>query len=146
MPWARSRSWSMASRASAARRSSVSTVPCGSLSDGVAGKSEVQREGDELLLGAVVEVAFDAATLGIGRRHQPGPRRPQVGVGDAEVGQGGAQRLVELPVAQEVTETAAELAEGAVLVGRGTGRPRRRARRRARRARRHRDGPGRAGP
>jgi hypothetical protein len=35
---------------------------------------QLDGQGGEVLLGAVVEVAFDPATLGVGRRHDAGPR------------------------------------------------------------------------
>ena len=45
---------------------------------GVLQQAELDRERDELLLGAVVQVALDPLPLIILRAHQPEPRRPQV--------------------------------------------------------------------
>ena len=41
--------------------------------------SELQRQRDEALLGAVVQVALDPAPLGVRRGDQPLPRRLQLG-------------------------------------------------------------------
>ena len=45
-----------------------------SVAVGVAGKTDEDRQGDEVLLGAVVQVAFEAAPFFVGRGGQPGAR------------------------------------------------------------------------
>jgi hypothetical protein len=40
---------------------------------------ELEREGDEPLLGAVVQVGLEPAPLGVARRDEALPRRPQLG-------------------------------------------------------------------
>ncbi len=45
----------------------------------LAGQAQLDRQGGETLLGAVVEVALDPAPLTVGRRHDPGPRSLEFG-------------------------------------------------------------------
>jgi hypothetical protein len=54
--------------------------------DELAGQPERELQGDELLLGAVVQVALDPPSFGIGRLGQPGPRCLQLGTLGAQLG------------------------------------------------------------
>ena len=56
--------------------------------------TQLQRQRDQVLLGAVVEVALDPAAGGVGGGHDPGPGGPERGLG-LGVGQGGADQLAE---------------------------------------------------
>ena len=42
--------------------------------DGVLGEAQLHRKGDKMLLGAIVEVAFQLAPLGVAGRHDASPR------------------------------------------------------------------------
>ena len=105
---------------------------------------QVEREADELLLGAVVEVALEAPARGVGRLHDAHPRDPQLLHPRAQVGlqalvvererRGGGRRLDELgPVSSAASWTIAAtrtpLRSTAVHArplpgsGRSTGRP-----------------------
>jgi hypothetical protein len=46
--------------------------------DQPAGMLQVDREPDQVLLGTVVQLALDAAPVGIGTEHEPLPRRSQL--------------------------------------------------------------------
>ena len=61
---------------------------------------DLHRDRGELGLRAVVQVALQAAALGVGHRHQPGARRAQLVVAPAEVVDRPAQLAVELGVVQ----------------------------------------------
>ena len=130
MPWARSRSSATAVRAAPrpARRA------CGRGRGRSPGRPrahpEPDRQRDEVLLGAVVQVTLDAAAAPrIGRRHEPGPRGLQLVVAPAQVARGwpGAPRRAHGCAARPPSR-AAHGGEGP-LVGRGErGGRRRRAR------------------
>src|ERR1035441_9987248 len=47
------------------------------VSEGGSGHAQVHRQGDQLLLRSVVQVAFDAAALGVGRGDDLGPAAGQ---------------------------------------------------------------------
>ena len=58
---------------------------------GCLGGAQVEGEGDQALLGAVVQVAFDAAAGGIGGGHDPRPGGGQGGLGFGVGDRGGGQ-------------------------------------------------------
>ena len=87
------------------------------LGDLVGGEAQVDGECDEVLLGAVVEVAFDPPPLGVRRRHQTHARGTQLVVGLAQVVERLLQRGVELAVVQQHAEPAAELGQRGVVGG-----------------------------
>jgi hypothetical protein len=64
----------------------------------LAGQAQLDRQGGQLLLGAVVQVALDPAPLTVGRRHDPGPRSLQFGRLMAQLLNRGRQRGAELGV------------------------------------------------
>jgi hypothetical protein len=64
----------------------------------LAGQAQLDRQGGEPLLGAVVEVALDAAPLTVGGGHDPGPRSPEFGRLTAQLLNRGRQRGAELGV------------------------------------------------
>jgi hypothetical protein len=59
------------------------------------GAAQLQGEGDQALLGAVVQVPLDAPPDLVGGGHDPGPRGHQLGVG-LGVGDRGGDQLGEL--------------------------------------------------
>ena len=74
MPRASSRSSARASRSSRGRLVERGRqLPVGGGRDLGAGDPEGEREVDQPLLGAVVEVALDPAALGVAELHDPGP-------------------------------------------------------------------------
>ena len=68
-----------------------------------------------MLLGAVVQVALDAAALGVGGGDQAATRGLQVGVRAPQVGQRGLQGLVEAAVAQHDRQPAGDLGQRPVV-------------------------------
>jgi hypothetical protein len=64
----------------------------------LAGQAQLDRQGGEPLLGAVVQVALDPAPLTVGRRHDPGPRSLQFARLMAQLLNRGGQRGAELGV------------------------------------------------
>ena len=61
-------------------------------------QAQLDRQGGEPLLGAIVEVALDPAPLAVGRRHDPRPRRLEFGRLTAQLLYRGRQRGAELGV------------------------------------------------
>ena len=72
----------------------------GIVGEDVLGEAEVHRQRDEVLLGTVVEVALDLATLGVPGGDDAGTRGAQVLVGALEVLEALLQRGVELHVVE----------------------------------------------
>ena len=64
----------------------------------LASQAQLDREGGEPLLGAVVEVALDPAPLAVGGRHDPRPRSLEFGRLMAQLLDRGRQRGAELGV------------------------------------------------
>ena len=57
----------------------ASNTGCGGIAvDQAAGLLQLDREPDQVLLRAVVELALDPAAVGIGGQYEPGPRRAQL--------------------------------------------------------------------
>ena len=82
----------------------------------VLGEPQVHREGHEVLLGAVVEVALDLAALGVAGGHDAGARGAEVLVGPLQVLEALLQRGVELHVVQGEADLAGQLGEHAVVL------------------------------
>ena len=118
MPCASSRS-SVSVVCASARSSSSSVATVGGIRfDELAREPELHRERDEMLLRAVVQVAFDLAPRLVGRRDDAGARRAEFVVGDAQVVERRLQRGVERGVVQRERDLAREVGEHAlVLVG-----------------------------
>ena len=78
MPRTRSRISLRAALASSWASATSALPPSGSVVEALPGGAEVHGQGDEALLGAVVQVALDAAALGLGgsRRRRPARSRP----------------------------------------------------------------------
>ena len=79
--------------------------------------SQLHLDGDgrEVGLGAVVQVALEPASLGIGDRDQPGARGAQVVVAAAQVVDRAAQLAVEFGVVQHGGDEAGDAPEGLVV-------------------------------
>ena len=90
--------------------------PAGSSATHVLRETEVDGERDEVLLGAVVQVALDAAALGVAARHDACPRRAKLVGLAAQLVEGCLQRGVELGVVQREADLARELGEHAVVL------------------------------
>ena len=90
--------------------------PAGSSSDDVAREPQVHRERDEVLLGAVVQVALDAAALGVAARDDPRARRTKLVGLAAQLVERGLQRRVELGVVEREPDLSRELGEHAVVL------------------------------
>ena len=84
--------------------------------DDVAGQAEVDGQGDQVLLGAVVEVALDPAPLGVAAGDDPGPRLAQVVGLLAQLVERGLERGVELGVVEGQADLAGQVGEHAVVV------------------------------
>ena len=82
--------------------------------DGVLGEAQL-RKGDKMLLGAIVEVAFQLAPLGVAGRHDASPRVLQLVVALLQLLQAGLQGGVELEVVQRQGDLTGELGEHVVL-------------------------------
>ena len=76
---------------------------------------EVHRQRHEVLLGAVVQVALDAAALGVGGGHDPRPRGLQLAGLAAHLVEALLQRGVEVHVVQGQADLAGQLGEGLVV-------------------------------
>ena len=79
-------------------------------------EAQVHRQGDEVLLGAVVEVALDLAALGVAGGDDAGTGGAQVLVGALQVLEALLQRGVELHVVEREADLAGELGEDAVVL------------------------------
>ena len=83
--------------------------------DRIPGEAQLDGEGDEVLLGAVVEVALELAPLGVAGRDDAGPRLLQLVVAQLQLVEAGLQGGVELHVVQRQGDLAGELGEHVVL-------------------------------
>ena len=115
MPCASSRSSWMVSCTSSASSSSISPAGLRVVDDDVLGQAQVDGQGDQVLLGPVVEVALDPAPLGVAAGHDPGPRLAQLVGLLAQLVQRGLQGGVELGVVEGQPDLAGQ-------VGRAPGR------------------------
>ena len=98
--------------------------------DDVPGQAEVDGQRDEVLLGAVVQVALDAAALGVPAGHDARPRLAQrVGL-LAHLVERGLQRRVQLRVVEGEADLTRQVGEHPVVVLRERARPAPTARRR----------------
>ena len=88
----------------------------GVVGEDVLGEAQVHREGHEVLLGAVVEVALDLAPLGVAGRDDAGARGAQVLVGALQVLEALLERGVELDVVEGEADLAGQLGEHAVVL------------------------------
>ena len=88
----------------------------GVVGEDVLGEAEVHRQRDEVLLGAVVQVALDLAALGVAGGHDAGTRGLQVLVGPLQVLEALLQRGVELHVVQGEADLAGQLGEHPVVL------------------------------
>ena len=68
--------------------------------DGVTGQAQLHGQRDEVLLGAVVQVALELAPLGVAGGDDAGPRLLQLVVADLQLVEARLQRGVELHVVQ----------------------------------------------
>ena len=99
--------------------------------DDVPGQAQVHRQRDEVLLGAVVQVALDPTAFGVAAGDDPGPRLAQrVGL-LADLVQRGLQRGVELGVVEGQPDLAGQVGEDPVVVLGERARPSTTARRRS---------------
>src|SRR2546423_14490024 len=71
-----------------------------------------------MLLGAIVQVAFDASSLGVGGRDQASPRRLQLGRLPAQLPERFLERRVEVRFLQRHAELPRHLFEGDIYLGR----------------------------
>ena len=81
----------------------------------LAREAHAHRERDEVLLRAVVQVALDAAALGVGRLDDAGARRAELVGLAAHLVERLLQRGVELHVVQREADLAGELGEREVV-------------------------------
>ena len=81
----------------------------------LAREAHTDRERDEVLLRAVVQVAFDAAPLGVGRLHDAGAGRAQLVGLAAHCVERLLERGVELHVVEREPDLAGELGEREVV-------------------------------
>ena len=98
--------------------------------DDVAGQTEVDGQGHQMLLRTVVEIALDPPPFGVAARHDP---RPGLAEGVrllAQLVERGLERRVELRIVERQPDLAGQVGEHAVVVFGEAGRPRRPARRR----------------
>ena len=122
MPWASSRSSSSAA--------STSVPSCveqgGGLGRVGAGEllreAQVHAERDQLLLGAVVEVALDPPPFGVARRDYAGARGPELLGLPSDLVERGLQLRVEADVAQREAHLPREVGENVLVVRRRTAR------------------------
>ena len=130
MPWASARSSAIAVCTSPLISSIMPIGVFGVVLDRVVRQTEFDRQCDEVLLGAVVQVAFELAPLGVAGGHDAGTRVLQLLVADAQLVEAGLERGVELHVVQRQADLAGDLGEHGVLgLGEGlavgpAGRPR----------------------
>ena len=115
MPWASARSSWMASCTSAFSSSSMAIGVGRIVLHGVAGQADLHRQRDEVLLGAVVQVALELAALGVAGGHDAGPGLLQLGVRALQLVERRLQRGVELDVVQGEADLAGQLGEHAVV-------------------------------
>ncbi len=83
--------------------------------DGVARQAELDGERHEVLLGPVVEVAFELAPLAVAGGHDAGAGVLQLLVADAQFVETGLESGVELHVVQRQPDLAGDLGEDGVL-------------------------------
>ena len=105
MPRASSRSSSEASPSASATWSRNGPAESGSFSTRAAGHPDLEREADEALLRAVVEVALDPAPRVVGGLHDPRPRGAQL-VGAGLLDLAPPQRLLGPPPLGDVEDRA----------------------------------------
>nr|MDT0664003.1 hypothetical protein [Micromonospora sp. DSM 115978] len=82
---------------------------------------EANRERDEMLLGAVMDVPLKPPPFGVLRRDDPLPRLLQVVGLRRQVAEAGGQQFAELGVAQRHTRLDGEVLDETVLDGRRGG-------------------------
>ena len=80
MPWARDRSSSTAAGHVLLQRADQLAGPLGAAGGEHLGQLELDLEGGQVRLRAIVEIALQPAPLGVGDGHEPGPRALQLGV------------------------------------------------------------------
>ena len=115
MPWARSRSsWMVSFTGVAERVEHLGRL--GVVGEDVLGEPEVHRERDEVLLGAVVEVALDLAALGVAGGDDAGPRGAEVFVGAASGSRGSPAGPSRAARCGARAHLAGELGEDAVVL------------------------------
>ncbi len=111
MPWASARSSAMASCRLPRTSSIIASASVGSSATDVLGEAQLDRQRDEVLLGAVVEVALELAPLRVAGGHDAGARGAQLVVGLSQLVERGLQGGVELHVVQGETDLAGELGQ-----------------------------------
>ena len=84
--------------------------------DDVAGQAEVDGQGHQMLLGAVVQVALDPAALGVAAGHDAGPGLAQLVGLLAQLVEGRLQGGVELGVVERQADLAGQVGEDPVVV------------------------------
>ena len=88
----------------------------GIVRDDVARQAQVDGQGHQVLLGAVMEIALDPPPLGVAARHNAGPGLPE-GIGLlAQLVERGLERRVELRVVERQAHLARQVREHAVVV------------------------------
>ena len=82
---------------------------------GIARQAHLHGQRHEVLLGAVVQVAFELAPLGVAGGHDARPRLLQLSVAELQLVEAGLERGVELHVVQRQRDLAGELGQHPVL-------------------------------